>query len=993
MSGFHFEKNLDHQSQAVNSTLAVFEGLRFVDNSRLRYAQQINPEFDVRFEGRRVYEQNLRQIMADNQIEEAPKPSSNIIDIMMETGTGKTYTYTKTMFALNSKHGITKFILVVPTLSIKAGTISFLKSDSCRQHFSEQYGKTLTLHVVESQSGSKASKKSSYPTAVSTFVNATQGEKDKIHVLIINTGMINSKAMEMDVGINMFEDCATPFQAIAATKAVMMIDEPHKYDADKTTWGNLQKMGAQFILRYGATFPEKEVPIPKDKRPKLVSEESKQKKEKVSVKVKAYENLVYQLSAVDAFNRNLVKGIIGHTDAEVSSKPDRVEFKTSDGKEATFSLNGKEPFVRLQLKESLSKIHDDMSDLNIVSLNKSTVVLSNGREMKTGDTLYPNVYSQTVQERMIRNAVKHHFDLEEALLTRPVRIKPLTLFFIDNIEEYRNKEGFIRKTLESAMAVEIKARLKTVTHVAYKAQLEKTALALSAGHGGYFSQDNSDKDAAIEKEINEILHDKQALLDLDNPRRFVFSKWTLREGWDNPNVFQICKLRSSGSETSKLQEVGRGLRLPVNEYGNRVKDEIFHLNYFVDFSENDFVKKLADEINQKSGAMSIETEYKSLNDATLITKILQKYAERFADENELLVFLDDQGWIKRNNDFKEGGLEFVRKEFPLIFEGVNSDKVGSHTEPKKRLKVRTEKYSELKALWEQLNQKVILAYQFENEAHFKTLLVSFLRDNAANLSPELVSQTRTQLAIENHQAQVKTSHSMTYAHDLRVSTMKYSDFLQGLASKLIVNRTTLHYAILEAELPINDYLNPRTISLLQKNFQNYLMANAMSKFEIDYQTVNSQIHPTKLTDNNGRVLDNILASDAGVLSGNEAVATNYFFESLYYDSDLEKKNITTNLEEVIVFTKIPKNSIKIPVAGGASYSPDFAYVLKFKNGEQKLNFIVESKGVDNENELRQEEFYKIEHAKRLFKGQVQVKFETQFKGDKMMDLIKRVFQG
>jgi type III restriction enzyme len=467
----------------------------------------------------------------------------------------------------------------------------------------------------------------------------------------------------------------------------------------------------------------------------------------------------------------------------------------------------------------------------------------------------------------------------------------------------------------------------------------------------------------------------------------------LREGWDNPNVFQICKLRSSGSETSKLQEVGRGLRLPVNEYGNRVKDETFHLNYFVDFSESDFVKKLADEINQKSGAMSIETGYKSLNDATLITKILQKYPERFADENALLADLDGKGWIKRNNDFKEGGLEFVRKEFPLIFEGVNSNKVRNNTDSPKRLTVRTEKYSELKALWEQLNQKVILAYQFENEAHFKTLLVSFLRDNAANLSPEIVSQTRTQLAIENHQAQVKTSHSMTYGHDLCVSTMKYSDFLQDLASKLIVNRTTLHHAILEAELPINDYLNPRTISLLQKNFQNYLMANAMSKFEIDYQTVNSQIHPTKLTDKNGNALETISVSDVGVLSGNEAVATNYFFEALYYDSDLEKRNITTDLEEVIVFTKIPKNSIKIPVAGGASYSPDFAYVLKFKNGEQKLNFIVESKGVDNENELRQEELYKIEHAKRLFKDQVQIKFETQFKGDRMIDLIKRVFQG
>ncbi len=145
---------------------------------------------------------------------------------------------------------------------------------------------------------------------------------------------------------------------------------------------------------------------------------------------------------------------------------------------------------------------------------------------------------------------------------------------------------------------------------------------ISAIHGGYFSKDNSEKDEAIEKEINEILHDKQAMLDLENPRRFIFSKWTLREGWDNPNVFQICKLRSSGSEISKLQEVGRGLRLPVNEYGNRVKDEQFYLNYFVDFTESDFVDKLVSEINQKSGAVSIDETPVLLTD-NMISKLLK----------------------------------------------------------------------------------------------------------------------------------------------------------------------------------------------------------------------------------------------------------------------------------------------------------------------------------------------------------------------------------
>jgi type III restriction enzyme len=185
--------------------------------------------------------------------------------------------------------------------------------------------------------------------------------------------------------------------------------------------------------------------------------------------------------------------------------------------------------------------------------------------------------------------------------------------------------------------------LKVEQDVYYKAFLEKSLTDISAIHGGYFSKDNSEKDEVIEKEINEILHDKQEMLSLENPRRFIFSKWTLREGWDNPNVFQICKLRSSGSEISKLQEVGRGLRLPVNEYGNRVKDEQFYLNYFVDFTESDFVDSLVNEINSKSGAISMEQTPDKLS-AEMIKKICELYE---TTEEDLLQVLDDNDVIKK----------------------------------------------------------------------------------------------------------------------------------------------------------------------------------------------------------------------------------------------------------------------------------------------------------------------------------------------------------
>ena len=550
MKGFNFEKNLSHQSQAVKSTVKVFENMPIEQASGVNQ-NYINPEFD--FINSMEYIRNIEYIQRNNDITEMSKFNSNILDIMMETGTGKTYTYTKTIFELNKYYGIFKFIIVVPTLSIKAGTLNFLKSASCREHFREQYNKTLNLHVVESQKNNKR-KKTYMPSAIANFVQAGNFERNSIQVMLINAGMINSETMQTSFDKRLFDKHMIPFDAIKSTLPFVIIDEPHKFGKDNKTWGNIKKMQAQFILRYGATF-------------------------------NGYENLIYNLTAIDSFNKNLVKGVIGHITEFENGKNSIVKFIDSDGIEASFELieNNKHKTIKLAKHESLAKIHPEMTNLTVEKLNKSTVVLSNGLEMKKGDKLNPFSYAETLQETMIKKAIKHHFEIEKKLLTRNVRIKPITLFFIDNIDEYRSKEGYIRKTLEECIRIEIQELLKTEGDTFYKAYLKKTLLDLPGTHAGYFSKDNLEKDESIEKELNEILHDKQALLDLQNIRRFIFSKWTLREGWDNPNVFQICKLRSSGSEISKLQEVGRGLRLPVNEYGNRVKDEQFYLNYFVDF--------------------------------------------------------------------------------------------------------------------------------------------------------------------------------------------------------------------------------------------------------------------------------------------------------------------------------------------------------------------------------------------------------------------------
>ncbi len=985
MKGFNFEKNLSHQEDAVESTLVVFENLRLHPVVEVN-KQFINPIYNkIEKQGNVLdnkmlpfgqYFDNILNRQKRNGIEEKPKPKSNIIDIMMETGTGKTYTYTKTIFELNKQYGIFKFIVIVPTLSIKAGTIDFLKSNSSREHFKEQYNKTLHLHIVESQKSNK-NKKSYIPPAVISFVNAGDFEKNSIQVMIINAGMINSDTMQKSFDKGLFDKYTVPFDAIGATKPFMIIDEPHKFGTGNKTWENIQKIKPQFILRYGATFPDKEI-----KQKNILTGKNE------SIYVKDYQNLIYKLTAVDSFNKNLVKGIIGHITEFESGKNAIVKFIDSDGTEATFQLNDEKP-VKLKKKESLQTIHSEMSDLSIENLNKSTVVLSNGLEMKKGDKINPYSYAEKLQETMIQKAIKHHFEIEKSLLTRDVKIKPLTLFFIDNIDEYRNENGYLRITVENAIKAEAEALLKTETNLFYRTFLEKTLQDLRATNEGYFSKDNESKDNEEQYEkINMILHDKQKSLSLDNTFRFIFSKWTLREGWDNPNVFQICKLRSSGSEISKLQEVGRGLRLPVNEYGNRVKDEQFYLNYFVDFTESDFVDKIVNEINQKSGAISIEVNSELLTD-NMIKQIIEKY--EFDDANVLLEkLITKDKVINFTRKFLEGGFDFIKQNYPLIFEGVNSNKVRKSTDSNKKITVRTEKYQELKDLWEKLNEKVILEYKFDNEAGFKTLFTEFLKAQKGNFTIGGVNERVAKVEIKDDRAIVNEAESVYGRNIATVSTMKYSDFLKELSKILNINLATIHQSIIDTEIDINKYLNPTTLRIIKDKFDHFLMANAIDKFSIEYKKVSSSIHPTKLTDKKGNVLKEISAPDVGIFFSDEDVAKSYFFDKLHYDSGLEKANIKTELKEVIVFTKIPKNSIKIPIAGGKSYSPDFAYVLKFKDGEQKLHFIVETKNVNSEYELRDEERFKIRHAEKFFEGKIKVEFRTQFSNNKIVDLIKEI---
>lgn len=977
MSGLHFEKNLPHQVAGVNAILNVFNNVSIELPNDATAKLLANPKLSLL---RSQYKNNIEQTQRANKIEHKQEYfnlGSNVLDISMETGTGKTFTYANTMYELNLAYNVNKFVVVVPTLSIKAGTVNFLKSDGLKEVFKDTQ-REIKTYVVESQSKQKKGSKAYMPQAIHDFINASNFNKKYIHVLIVNTGMINAGMIKKDKTKNrkdgwlirrydtslineMFD---TPLDALKFINPFIIVDEPHKFPQTGVTWKNIEKLGAQYIIRYGATFNEK------------------------------YENLLYYLSAVDAFNDDLVKGINAYIETIQGNDEAKISFISSDGTEAIFELNENNVKTRFGLTkgESLAIIHHAIHELFLDGLTKSKVALSNGIELTKSDSINPYSYAQSLQDQMMQKAIKEHFKLERQLLTQLPRIKPLTLFFIDDIEGYRdgNKlSGSLKTTFEEWIKAEATRLYKTETNEFYKAYLKKTLDDISVVHGGYFSKDNTGKDEKIEQEIIEILHDKELLLSLDNPRRFIFSKWTLREGWDNPNVFQICKLRSSGSKTTKLQEVGRGLRLPVNEYMSRVKGQQFKLNYFVDSTEADFVENILGEVNRSALEKEIVTT--ALTDE-LKDKIIASYPD--ITKRKLANELDDEGLIDENDNFINNGYEKLKAKFPLAFTGgVKKGKVTKASDKKQFSKIRVAQYQELRDLWELINKKAILEYHIKDENEFASLFKAYLLAEKVNFSKTGIQLAKKSLYINKELERMEAQNVYDDDTFMQISTMEYHEFIEELAKVAFIKCSTLHEVFVEIrnKLDISDYLNVQTIRKIKQSFSEFLLLNAISKFEVDYSAVSSSVHPTKFTDQQGKPLSEVLAHNLGSQFDEHLPDKDYLFEEVFFDSDLEKENIIEQVQKVTVFTKIPKNSIKIPVAGGGTYSPDFAYIIKTASNEI-LNFIVETKDTESSNNLRLQEESKIKHAMKMFEklGQtVNIKFETQFKHQKIKDILEK----
>lgn len=938
------QQGLPHQQKAVDAVCSAFEGVRITAPARFYE----NPRIDLA--DPQLYH-NLRALQNGIPAEyrsRAPVGGCLNLDIKMETGTGKTYVYIKTIFELHKRYGINKFIIAAPSLAVKAGTARFMQDEYVRRHFADGcgYGAEIEAGVLEAPKNRKKGR-GYFPGVVSEFIRGSCQNKRKIYVLLVNMHLLAVKKNGMlsrdDYGYGA-EGFYRPLNALRAAKPVVIIDEPHRFSRDQKAFKVItDEIRPQCIIRYGATFPE------------TVTGRGKSK-----AAVKDYQNLLYDLNACDSFNQGLIKGVVKEHFEPVSRQDERVKILSVKGKETvTFQkISRDEPAKTYTLAagDSLAVVSGAFEGVTIRAVTQNAAEFSNGVIKSTGEEMYADVYMSSYQEQMLRLALQRHFETEkENFCGRGYKIKTLALFFIDDIASYRTgpdgKEPYLLTAFERLLKERIGAVMESLNErdTEYRAYLEASLANLSACHAGYFSRDNNDSDEEIAREVDAILHGKKRLLSFRNADgsyntlRFLFSKWTLKEGWDNPNVFTIAKLRSSGSENSKLQEVGRGLRLPVDENGSRVSNEEFRLNYIVDFTEADFARRLVDHINGE------------IPQAAAITE----------DRPE------------------------AAAEKPGLSAGKVKDRNKDKPEP---IKIRKAAYNEIREFWERINQRCLLFYDAGLDEEMEAAVLS-LFERPGVFTDVVMTSRRDVVHSDGGQMAAVTGTGVQYTVSRPIP---YGTFLKRIARATNLPVTVLHsamraYAAAHGQVDPK-YINENSAGAFCAEFQAWKVKQLRGRFR--YVKSAAPRGAAALTYADGTAREEIAQGRIGTKRIPGIPSEKYLYDAYAYDSPLERANITADIEEVVVYGKIPRGSIAIPTITGSTYSPDFMYVVKRASGEKGINIVVETKDVEDKSVLRDSEAAKIECARVFFDTLSQdgcaVCFRDQLNNKQMAQIIKEV---
>jgi type III restriction enzyme len=961
--------------------------------------------------------ENLKRVQFANDIPESTqleRPKGlNLgynLTIEMETGTGKTYTYIRSMFELNKEYGWSKFIIIVPSIAIREGV--YKSFEVTQDHFQEIYQHKITPFIYNS----------SRPQDIENFASDS-----RISVMIINTQAFNATgkdARRIKMELDQFGS-RKPIEILAQTNPILIIDEPQSVDGERTL-ESMQDFNPLFTLRYSATH-------------------------------KVEYNKVFRLDALDAYNRKLVKKIqvkginlkgttgtngylylenivvskdkapVAAVEYEVrnaSGATKRIRQKLSKGANL-FDLSGNMPQYKNQVIQEIDGYH-----------NK---IVINGLELFAGEVI-GDFYEQDFRRIQIRETIYSHLKKEKQLFDKGIKV--LSLFFIDSVEKYKQYNelgeevpGEYAKIFEEEYN-KLRSEFLDLFHQEYNEYLKESDPSnVHKGympsnyfsyverdsadkiHNGYFSIDKKNEmiDPTVKrgKEDSEdisaydlIMKDKERLLSFDEPTRFIFSHSALKEGWDNPNVFQICALKHSDATIRRRQEVGRGMRLCVNEHGNRLDfetvgeqvHEINRLTVIASESYEEFARGLQSEIaaTLKDRPQKAEVDFfigKLVTDAfgqsIRLTEDTSKKLNKFLYKNDILdeedkITSDGKAKIESNQVPLPENLEPFREDITKLLksiytgDGINIENDRNNVEVAVNSNFHKKEFQDL---WNRINIKSIYEVKFDTDKLIEDSKNRINKDlHIADRSYEVkegVLEQTTKQKIDNNEAIQVTSRA-TKKLDTDVYTNTVYDIIGEIVNATNLKRTTV--------VTILKKINPNQFYLIRKNPEEFIAkcSKLINETKASLIINNIVYHKTEDRYDAKTVFTNSKES----LRQTE-ILKKHIYDYLVSDSKVEKEfaSALEASEEVTVYAKLPKGFyITTPVA---KYSPDWAIVFD-KDKVRQIYFVAETKGTDSEMEKRGIENLKIHCADEHFKeiSNCEVKFAAVSSYEKMMEIVQ-----
>ncbi|MFP6237732.1 DEAD/DEAH box helicase family protein [Helicobacter pylori] len=959
-------KRLDYQEQCRDQILGVFKGIYFEESEN--DAQRIsNPVFEIEAL-KDVLLENIENLRSKQKITQGSVGIDKSLncDILMETGTGKTFCFLECVYALHKNYHLSKFIVLAPSNAIKLGVLKSV--EITREFFKSEYSTHLESYED-----------------IRSFILASN---HKCCVLVMTFSAFNKEKNTINQSClentNLFNGAKSYMQALASMRPIVIMDEPHRFLGDKTK-KYLEQLNALITLRFGATFKDD------------------------------YNNLIYALDSKKAFDCALVKSIsvasVGESDEcflELKGIEKRNEYEAMIN---YTDLENKTQSVKVKEHDNLGVVTQisALEDYIVEKITKTEIRFLNGFNLLLDQKEPFSHLLESEQEVMLKEVIKSHFEREEGLFKKG--IKALCMVFISGVNSYlseNEKPAKLALLFEKLYQQKLEEVLKKPLDENYRAYLERTKDAILKVHGGYFAKSKKESDEA--QVIALILKEKEKLLSFDSDLRFIFSQWALQEGWDNPNVMTICKLAPSHSNITKLQQIGRGLRLAVNDKGERITKEhadfdfVNELVVIVPQVEGDFVGAIQQEISEHS-LIKQSFSGEELEKSGVVKKgsywvLLETleglgFGEKTGDENFKLT-LNQNEFLK-----KEPELEKLKDEKYLDFEKLKDflkDRLVGHFRVRdknerktEKIKINKENFKKFETLWAGLNHQARIAYVIDSESLIDEIVKKI--NSSFNVSSKSVSVTM-------HKKVETMGNNATTEIFERESACVWSlhEFISALSNKVKLS--------FKSVAKVLENIDENKFNEIKKNEQEGLKRLEDLFLEIIYQNIEDkisyQMRETTIKnrkndafyDEKGEIrefLDGSLGADKYEIRNASAQEKCLYENFMQVDSEIEKDTIEeSNDTKIIVFGKLPR--VKIPIGLNQTYSPDFGYVVE--NNDKKVLLVVETKGVDKKSELRPEEERKISTAKKFFealkKQGVNIEYKTKMNKDQLSALINEV---